>query len=367
MLLMRIRRARSVLPFVIALLVATAAPVGAQSKKDVEEKKAELEEAIGERRFVGEELDSAIVRYQEINNQLAELSYRVAQMRDRVSEYEGDVRELRGQVRARAVEAYISGGTETLDLFFNADSYAEVVTSQQVLEHAASKDISLIDQLAATRRQMDRLRDELEADQGEVEALRAAADEVVSQLDTLYHQYDEEVKEADAAFREAKAKYEAEKRRQQLAALARKQGAAAGVPAGVTPGFICPVTGGVGFINDWGFPRSGGRTHKGTDMFAPRGRSLVAVGNGSIRLRTSRLGGTTIWLNADHGTSYYYAHLDGYAPGMGTGVRVAAGQVIGYVGDSGNARGGSPHLHFQIHPGGGSPVNPYPTLVRACR
>ncbi len=368
MVLTRSRRSRALLPlFLASLVVALAAPVAAQSKKDVDEKQAELEEAVGERSFVGAELDAAIARYQDVNNQLAELSYRVAQMRDRVTEFESDVRELRAQVRQRAVDAYISGGTNTLDLFFAADTYAEVVTSQQVLEHAASKDITLIDQLAATRRQMERLRGELETDQTEVEVLREEADDIVHQLDSLYEQYDEQVKVADAAFREAKRKYEEEKRRQQLAALARKQGAAAGVPAGVTPGFICPVTGAVGFINDWGFPRSGGRTHKGTDMFAPRGRSLVAVGNGSIRLRTSRLGGTTIWLSADHGTSYYYAHLDGYAPGMATGVRVKAGQVIGYVGDSGNARGGSPHLHFQVHPGGGRPVNPYPTLVRACR
>ena len=107
-------------------------------------------------------------------------------------------------------------------------------------------------------------------------------------------------------------------------------------------------------------------THKGTDMFAGRGVPVVAVGSGTIRLRGGGLGGTAVWLRADHGTSYYYAHLDRFAGGLSTGSRVSKGQVIGYVGNTRNARGGAHHLHFQLHPGHGAPVNPYPTLVKSC-
>ncbi len=365
--MMLLRRWRALFAVVGTVLLVATVPVGAQTQKDVDEAKATLDEAVDDRAFVSDELEAAIARYQEINNQLAEVSYRVTQMQDRITDYESDVRELRKAVEDRAIDAYMAGGVDSLQLFFTADSYADVVTSQQVLEHAASKDLTLIDQLTATKTQMERLREELETDQIAAAELRDAADAIVAELDRLYSAYDEEVRVADVAFREARQKYEDKKRQERLAALARKQGAAAGVGAGVTPGFICPVTGGVGFINDWGFPRSGGRTHKGTDMFAPRGRPLAAVGNGTVSLRNSGLGGVSVWLRADHGNSYYYAHLDGYAPGLSTGSRVSAGQVVGYVGDSGNARGGSPHLHFQIHPGHGGPVNPYPTLVRSCR
>ncbi|MCP3975162.1 MAG: M23 family metallopeptidase [bacterium] len=120
------------------------------------------------------------------------------------------------------------------------------------------------------------------------------------------------------------------------------------------------------FINDWGFGRSGGRTHKGTDVFAKKGTKILATDSGRVSLRSNSLGGITVWLTGDAGISYYFAHLDGYPGGLSTGDRVSKGQVIGYVGNTGNAQGTSPHLHFQMHPGGGSPVNPFPTLRHYC-
>src|SRR3546814_12499600 len=74
------------------------------------------------------------------------------------------------------------------------------------------------------------------------------------------------------------------------------------------------------------------------------------------------LGGTKIWVKGESGTYYYYAHLSAFAEGMHDGKLVEPGEVIGFVGDTGNARGGPPHLHFQIHPDGGAPVNPSPLL-----
>ena len=119
-------------------------------------------------------------------------------------------------------------------------------------------------------------------------------------------------------------------------------------------------------MNDWGFPRSGGRTHKGTDIFAPYGAPVYATTSGVVRAKIGGLGGITIWLNGDDGNGYYYAHLSEWADGIETGVRVSQGELVGYVGDSGNAEGTSPHTHFQIHPGNGSPINPYPTLKSIC-
>jgi murein DD-endopeptidase MepM/ murein hydrolase activator NlpD len=123
-----------------------------------------------------------------------------------------------------------------------------------------------------------------------------------------------------------------------------------------------PVDGRVEYIDSWGFARSGGRAHKGTDIMAKRGTPVVAVHDGTVETRTSDLGGLTIWLTADDGTQYYYAHLNTATVRSG---RVATGQVIGTVGSSGNASASAPHLHFEIH--SPSAVNPYPLLERMVR
>ena len=125
--------------------------------------------------------------------------------------------------------------------------------------------------------------------------------------------------------------------------------------------WICPVAGPSAFGDTFGAPRPGGRKHEGVDMMSPYGTPLVAVVSGFANMRTTNLGGNSISLAGDDGNRYFYAHLSSWE---GPSRSVAAGEVIGYVGHTGDTTAN--HLHFEIHPGGGSAVDPYPTVRQYC-
>jgi murein DD-endopeptidase MepM/ murein hydrolase activator NlpD len=154
---------------------------------------------------------------------------------------------------------------------------------------------------------------------------------------------------------------------QRRRAAAKVTPAAAPAPAGggSAPGSSCILERPYSYVDSWGAARSGGRSHQGTDVMAPHGARVFAFVSGVVsRESTSTNGGIQLYLQGDNGVEYFYAHLSGYA--VSTGTRVRAGQLIAYNGQTGNARYTAPHVHFEVHPGGGSPVNPYPHLKPVC-
>ena len=137
-------------------------------------------------------------------------------------------------------------------------------------------------------------------------------------------------------------------------------------------GYVFPIFGPVSFGDSFGAPRPGvqGGWHHGEDIFAPQGAPVLAVADGTIHtVGFNRLGGYRLWLRDAFGNDFYYAHLSAYSPLAIEGRSVEAGDVVGFIGDTGDAEGGSPHLHFEIHPaamlglGYDGVVAPYPILV----
>lgn len=128
-----------------------------------------------------------------------------------------------------------------------------------------------------------------------------------------------------------------------------------------------PVAGEATYSDDWHAPRSTPvpHDHEGTDVFAAKGTPVVASADGKLTVqRDSAVGGNAVRITEADGTYYYYAHLDRFAVGIEDGNRVRKGDIIGFVGRTGNAEGGAPHLHFEIHPRGGAAVPPVPYLDR---
>lgn len=115
--------------------------------------------------------------------------------------------------------------------------------------------------------------------------------------------------------------------------------------------------------DSWGAPRDAGeRKHRGIDLFAPRGTQILAVADGIISyIGNQPKGGRCLWLATEQGVSFYYAHLERWAAGLYEGMEVRRGDVLGFVGNTGNALTTPPHLHFSIVEGDES-LNPYPIL-----
>lgn len=137
-------------------------------------------------------------------------------------------------------------------------------------------------------------------------------------------------------------------------------------------GYVFPVYGAVSFGDSFGAPRPNvpGGWHHGEDIFAPVGTPILAVAAGTLySIGWNDIGGYRVWLRDGSGNQFYYAHLSAYSPLAVEGKAVDAGDVIGFVGDTGDAEGGSPHLHFEIHPaamiglGYDGVVAPYPFLL----
>jgi hypothetical protein len=158
--------------------------------------------------------------------------------------------------------------------------------------------------------------------------------------------------------------------------------ASAATPKGAVPILIFPVAGPTTYIDDFGQPRAGG-PHQGNDLMAAKKTPVVAVEPGKIKFwTTSASAGCMLYLYGDSGTTYLYIHLNNdltmrndnrgkcvpgvaYAHGLKNGARVQAGQMLGFVGNSGDANGLASHLHFEVHPGGGAAVSPFPYLQTA--
>ena len=117
--------------------------------------------------------------------------------------------------------------------------------------------------------------------------------------------------------------------------------------------------------DSFGDPRSGGRSHMGIDIFAPRWTEVVAASAGTLTaINFGERSGKSLWLVGHDGRAYFYAHLEEWARGIHDGKRVEAGDVIGYVGNSGNAAGSPTHLHFEVRDSH-RVLNPYTVLARA--
>jgi murein DD-endopeptidase MepM/ murein hydrolase activator NlpD len=377
------RVARGLLFLLIVALLAIV-PVGAsaQTEGDVDRAEGQVERAQGNTsqaysrwQQAQDDLEAAILELDIVTSRLENLVYTIGLTESRIVTYEDEVGALKENAQQLFLEAYTSGGRAIVSAAFEAGTIQDLLTSQQLMNNAASRDLADLDRYQAVAREMDRLKVDLVAQQAEVEVVEDETAAAADHANTLSQQAKAVYNQASAAEQAAidnlaKERRELQaavalKRARDVAAANSKSGTAAGLPPAATPNFYCPVQGGASFIDSWGFPRSGGRRHKGVDMFNSRNTPLIAVVDGRIKFSSNSLGGRSTHLYAADGTVYYYTHLEAHPSNVSSGQYVNAGTIVGYLGNSGNARYTSPHLHFEIRPGGVT-VNPYPTVRHYC-
>lgn len=331
-------------------------------------------------------------RYEAAVSGAALLEAEVNRLTQAVAETGLAVQQSRAKVREQAVEMYMAATTSSMSVVFQAKSPSDMeaglgylnevtVSSGELLRELETRRVELVRQAA----DLERARADQSAAVAELEELSAALgarlEEAQDTLDALVaRRAAEEARRRAAEEARRRAEEEAQLAAAEQAATTTASGPVVSAPQPVTtttvaasppppdPGVrFCPVDGVTAFSDTWGAPRSGGRTHQGVDMLAVRGTPAVAIEAGTVaRLRSGGLGGVTVWLRGDSGDSFYYAHLDGWAPGLSRGKRLAGGEVLGFVGTTGNAPASIPHLHFEHHPGGGGAVNPYPLVRSLC-
>ncbi|MGI8425912.1 MAG: murein hydrolase activator EnvC family protein [Actinomycetota bacterium] len=316
---------------------------------------------------VSKDLDSVAAAYGKLETQLAQTEARQTKLQQEDQKAKAVLSSKGSALQQRARYMYKNGGTSSL--------LARLVTSPNIsvfLRKAhyfsilGRSDARLVEGLTISQARADEIRNDLASTKARQ---RKVASDLRSERARLQAKYGEIKRQEETARRAAEARLKAGRvtkpvERRQLEATVKGEIPTKVGSVGKFPSFSLPIAGPTGFTDTWGAARSGGRRHQGTDVMAPCGARVVAVTSGSIsRLMTGGAGGTMVYLKAGNGDEFFYAHLQSTATSQGKGV--AAGELIGYNGNSGNARGGPCHVHFEWHPGGGAAVNPYSLLASA--
>lgn len=348
-----------------SITVFSAEPAYAITKSQVDAACANSRSALNDYRGAQTDFEEAALAYEATTSELERASLRESSVRSDIGLHESTVNDIRERVNRRAVEMYMQGGASNSGILMFVTNLDQFITGSQLLNAAAEDDLADIDRLSNLRQDLNRLKKDLQGTQASLREVRGAQSVARDRQESAM----EDARDNYARLSGQCAKAQSDYERQLALERARRQGRSAGISSALTPGFICPMSpGATHFIDSWGFPRDGGaRSHKGSDIFAPMRQPVYAVASGVAYASSSSKGGRSVWLQADYGVGFYYAHLTDWA--IGSSQRVQKGDVIGYNGNTGNARGGSPHVHFEIHPGGvrAGAVNPYPTLARACK
>lgn len=369
----------ALLPSFFGLGLALAAPKSTSSKTSqkqaISNKLNQINSSLSSQRRRAQEikkqvdgvtknLNVIVGRYNAAIEQLERTKAAIQENQARLDEAQERRSQCQEIVNGRINSIYRHGKVRFLAVLLRVKNFREFLVRLDMLQRISREDIKALTEVKA-------LEEEIVERGGILEEQKAKEREVVAELRGNQRMIQSELVKVSGLLSGVQgeiARLEKEERetRQALARLNQQRAVRSGTAYAAAvkiDGFVFPVGGPHAYTDNFGDYRSGGRTHQGIDIFALRGTPAVAAMDGTIiTAGTQSLGGIVLRLRGKDGSVYSYAHLNGYASGISEGVSVKAGQTIGYVGSTGNAEGGAPHLHFEIHPGGGPAIDPYAIL-----
>lgn len=365
---------------VIGVLMVAALAVPARAAVTA----GEVEEARQRLREVTTRLEGEVTRYETALLEESQLRDRIERIRLDLTSQERELALARTAARARVAEMYMAAGSGN-DIGFLSSGDEQGPARLAYLDSVALTDRELVNRLEQARRDYARQQALLVETLSRQEEVSAELEELVggiyAQLDAANAEY-QAVKQEWNRQEAERIRREEEERLRRLWLSTSTTTLPGGNPGTTLPQpstpattpaqppappgtMMCPVDGATAYRDSWGESRPGGRGHTGVDMMSPIGTPLVAIENGVIsNPNWHYAGGIGLYVDGDSGDQWYYAHLSAYAPGIQAGTRVAAGQLIGYVGDTGNAA--SPHLHLARILSSGQYINPYPVVAALC-
>jgi len=311
-------------------------PAAAQGLDDARERVTGLED----------DLSEATARYEETWAQVEVARVELERLESLAGELEAEAAETEEQLAVRARGIFKHGSTTRIELLLASGEPDAAIERASLVAIVQDRETAGLEAAIASRTALEQTTALLERQEQDLAQLTDELDGFQATLEVELEEAQGEVASLEAI-------------------AARQREISRGSQRGT---YACPMDPRVTrFVDSWGAPRSGGRSHKGTDVMGPMGANVYAFTDGVIeRHTTGGLGGISLYLRGADGSTYFYTHLQGYAAAGAVGNRVQAGELIASNGATGNARGGAPHIHFERQPGGGRSVNPYPDLAAAC-
>jgi murein DD-endopeptidase MepM/ murein hydrolase activator NlpD len=397
------------IPGISILLVLTALPALAEITP------ADLDDARDAMRDVTSRLEGQVAAYDAAVVEEAQLRDRLDSLVVSLAARERELVQARRDARNRAADMYMSAGDNASSTLVSDEEMGQFPARYAYLASVSQTDLEVVNRLEAARRDFEQQKKVVDQAIDDQEGLRL---EMESLLDNIYS----ELETVNNRYQETRAAYEQQEEERRLreflatstttttttapppttapvattpppttgattttaaptttdttgttvpgqttTTTAAVTTTTAAPPPPAASGRVCPVDGAVVFRDSWGEARSGGRSHSGTDMMAARWTPLVAIEAGYIyQVSWHSAGGLGIYVKGVSGALWYYAHSEAVASGISNGTSVAAGQLIGYVGSSGNAS--TPHLHFGYQPNANWVyANPYSIVNSLCR